>query len=102
VIAEKVRFPNKTVPVRRWSLAAGTTRGRLARFGYQPITSGSPPLVNFAQIRLTKRVTIFGIHDQKRYYQIQGGSYDTCRASFSIDRCIVLSLVRCDLCVLVC
>jgi hypothetical protein len=34
-------------------------------FGYQPITSGSPPLVNFAQIRLTKRVTIFGIHDQK-------------------------------------
>jgi hypothetical protein len=34
-------------------------------FGYQPITSGSPPLVNFAQIRLTKRVTIFGIHDQR-------------------------------------
>jgi hypothetical protein len=58
---------NKTAPVRRWSRsgAAGTTRGRLARFGYQPITSGSPPLVNFAQIRLTKRGTIFGIHDQK-------------------------------------
>jgi hypothetical protein len=28
------------------------------------ITSGSPPLVNFAQTGLRKRVTIFGIHDQ--------------------------------------
>jgi hypothetical protein len=28
-------------------------------------TSGSPALVNFVQIRLRKRITILGIHDQK-------------------------------------
>jgi hypothetical protein len=39
----------------------------------------------------------FGIHDQKK-----GGSHDTCGASFSIDRRIVLSLVRDDFRVLVC
>jgi hypothetical protein len=49
-----------------------TSWERPATFGYQQITSGSPPLVNFAQIKLTKRVTIFGIHDQKRSNQIQG------------------------------
>jgi hypothetical protein len=50
----------------------GERREAARDFGYQPITSGSPPLVNFAQIRLRKRITIFGIRDQKRSYQIQG------------------------------
>jgi len=57
---------------RSWGHLGETARGRPATFGYQPITFGSPPLLNFAQIRLRKRVTIFSIHDQKRSYQMQG------------------------------
>src|ERR1700730_11811123 len=57
---------------RSWGLLARNGAGRPATFGYQPTTSGWLSLFNFAQIRLRKRVTIFGIHDQKRSYQIRG------------------------------
>jgi len=54
------KCPNETAPVRgdeAGAILGGTARGRLATFGYQTITSISPPLFNFAQIGLRKEGT---------------------------------------------
>jgi hypothetical protein len=72
-LREERRVPQRNGPSsggRSWGHLGETARGRLATFGYQPITSRSPPLLNFAQIRLRKEGTVRRVEEYAVIYTL--------------------------------